>query len=947
MLNALSAIYAGKKNINNRGGAPTTRGGTRPRGASEPSGPSEPRPAHSASTDTDTSSSADRDDGGAPKPKAPQKDATDAKKTEVTVLVVASGGIVADKHTDTGTLAYYHLTGAGFLVSNSCINLPDLSSAGKLSNTLNGDLKICVLVDLDSYNSSSDKETVLAGLIAEMHLVTKKYMLILQTKVSIDPTKAKAINQHAITMLVSNGIIEMGMRRALIVHDGNSGYATDVFNRAVLGDKAPYDLVAVNFNRGSGDSFDKTVTKIKSVIADREEPLPCMVIFQCERVNLFLVALHDVFKLDSYSTKVFSLGNSALLPTSYAYNLYEYHSTNTYVLSVGAAELSRVEHVPLDVAEHDNVAVISNAASTDLAPGKDPSGIYYYGHTRGAARYIMDKRKESGITSGFRIHEYRKDSEEFARINAGWLVFADGAVGLAVHDIETATSNIKVRYRLLVHPSVSKETTVTIRGKQIETGKIIQMDPSTVPLNASPQPAAQTNPVGSSHAKEPDASASAMPSRSSTGSSGFKAADTQKEKTLVVVNELDTAFTKSLDAYAKNKYGVSYKVITYAEYIKPGFVASLTQDMRLMFEAGDKKDSDLVYNALLSIATVHTVDSCPHLRMLYARGRNNGGLSSDLDLAELVPYHQYKHAYEDTFGGVQDGVYIYEVTMLSTIRKKTAIVVIPNAHKADPKIANRMVGKFQSKAPVAMLLTLVEVNEVRDGSKLANAAKTGYDTGLVYVLVADETDNSMDVLDAIHKETKYNLFVVQLGDKERVGRQDTRFSGWVRESAEAVGTGEYLSNPIPNTILKKATQDEMRTSIKTGRVGYVVTGSRDIDTLEALRDTHDKDGTLRKLICRGDTHAFRFYTALSDVSIGNLDPKGVLVILHESPLLDQSRVDALRKSKITVIVKQTKPSLKLIEQITNAGYKPGSGSSDRYIELESTQISFGMMSEFV
>jgi hypothetical protein len=944
----LNAIVAGKNTINKRSGAPTTRGGTRPGGASEP------RPTRLASTDTDTGSS---DDGDSPK-----SGLTNTGPTiyPVALYVVARNGVVTSEHTGDTSLAGKLLDPIGYKVGGNV----DMRDVGKLATTLNDDpRKVCVLVDVDSYTSGG----IVKGLTAALPLIKREYMLIIKSTDARIMSDLEQINEYAVhtgsTRIDVNRIIRMEPRCVVIVHDSSSN-PEDVWKLAYRSDASFYYLVGVDCgNIKDATGIDLVVKQIEHAFTS--EPRPCKVIFQCANVGRFLVELHSTFLRFVDKTRALSLVDDANRSTGYAYNLYGHADAPGAKVATGPnPRYELVEHKPLKLATDENslVVVISKAVPSRI---HDPDGIY---DENGAARTIRDARAAHKDTSGtaapiaggFKIHLTTVGS--FPDIQTNFLVYADS--GVTVKEVETATSKIKCLYRLLVMPLSQLETHVQIHSKRIETGKIIQMDPSgpsAAPLQTA-APVRETMPVP-------------VPS-SGSGSSGkhIDGIDPREVSTLVVVQDEDKV-TEAISKYMDRKYSTeteTYAVVRYDAFTVTSEKKLDTKYRRLVFVVAevatgtDAKRIYETYDALVALADYYDSRTVPVISIV-----SDAESKRRFNRTDLVPYHLYSVSHYESYAGVD----MYYVPMLSipTVLK-TAIVVIPEAFKKDPKFANEMVGKFRDNKPIhdtAMRLVLVPVQQegVRAGA-LDAAVVEWSGKGLAYVLVIDETDASMDVLDTIRNEVNYNLFVVRFGE-ERAGRKDTKFSGWVRESA---GNDDGKKNPIQNTILKKAGRAEMIESVlnsitRSAPIAHVVTGTSSINTLEEFRDKYDRDGKLRRFICGGNTHAFAFYSTLNAVptDLSENDKKqAVLVIALPVDALDttEKTIQLIKNMKCRVILWMTDKEnvtagLLKTQKYMSAAIKDvlratdnGKTEKSDYIELTLKQPGvpankFGIMGEFV
>ncbi len=952
----LRAISTGKKNIDKRRGAPTTRGGPRPGGASEP------RPTRLASTDTATGSS---DDGDSPKSGLTNKGPT---MLPVALYVVAKNGVVPGEHTGDTSLAGKLLDPIGYKVDWNV----DMRDVSNLATTLNDDRrKVCVLVDVDSYTGGG----IVKDLTAALPLIKREYMLIIKSTDSGIMSDLEQINEYAVdtwsTPIDVNGIIRMEPRCVVIVHDSSSN-PEDVWKLAYKDDASFYILVGIE----CGDikdavSFHRVVALIEH--AFKNDPRPCKVIFQCANVGRFLVELHSTFLRFADKTRVLSLVHDANRSTGYAYNLYGHADAPGAKVATGPKpRYELVEHKPLKLMtdENSNVIVISKAGPSQI---NDPDGIY---DENGAARTIRDARaahkdtsgNAAPIAGGFKIHLTTVGS--FPDIQTNFLVYADSGV---TGKVETATSKIKGLYRLLVMPLSEHETEVGIHGKRIETGKIIQMYPSAAPLQpAAPVHATKPGPV-------PSASASADYSALLGSTHAEHAAAPQPQQAhaalvarmpttmVVTLTSPGDAYMNRLVEYANAKYrshAETFMTCTWATLVKEGL---LPQYIKLVFWfTGDQTELSPIYNTLAAVcARARTRQESLTIHLVYTATTSYRGTMP-------VPYHMYREASRKAEAGA---VTIELAILPRSATNHTAIVVKPSkaAQANDAMIVGMMVCRLQDKLKSGTEITLVELEAHEQNRLYGEVTRAVKETKrMCCVLLLDEDDTSLDVLDAINTDEgnagNYKLFVVSGDQYDRQDRKDTKLSGWVRDG---VGIDKRLdSMPRQNEILRLITNSERRAyaldASNIEPVAYVVTSSSKVVTPHAFAKTYDTGGKLRKLICGGKTHAFVYNTKTAkQIVLPQLNQKAVLVIaamyssLIEVQSLDKLNCRVLINSRPkTEAGATTNDNQKLIDQIietkrynmgiAHEGIAQEGTIITKYVELiPKVQHAFGMMSEFV
>ena len=976
----LRAISTGK-NYNRRGGARTTLGGQRPGGASGPTR-SGPKPTRLASTDTDTDTDTEKGDEPKPKSGLPNKG---PKIKDVALYVVSKNGMGAE-HTKPDSLAHKLLNATGSNV-NVCVDVRDV---GKLAETLDLESRpVCVLVDLDSYDGS-ELGSVMRGLTSAMSVIKGEYTLIIKTDPS-NPSSVmsdlKQIKEHAMYTdnPEANRIIYMHPRRVIIVHDSSRNPA-DVWARSGLDDGTYYELVGINCgNTDDAGRFADVVTRIER--ACTKEPRPCVVLFQCEKVNLFLVALHATFLSFVDRTRVHSLVDDATsISKGYAYNLYDADKPGV-IVDKGAPKLTLVGHTPLKVAEdveNGDVVVIGKVGASVSPSHDDKAGIY---GKNGAAHIIRDAREsnkdasgnDAPIAGGFKVH--LTTVRTFPNIESNFLVYADlSDVTEAV--INEATSKIKGRYRLLVRQSGSKEATVPIRGAAIETGKIIQMEPGPA--------AAQTKPVDALRAS---GGSSAQLGHASASTAGSHAAPPQPQKahvahgprtksTIVVIrnqsranDQTHTDYIERVDAYADAHYQTETETYGYhkCSEIKSWEPHHLAQYTKLVFWfTGDTEELAPIYSALVAICE-HATD-LPKIHLVYT---GYAAYSRTMPL----PYHMYSENNRTTDNRV---VTIELKPLPLSSNTYTAVVVRPAGpftagRPEDPMIVNMMVHRLQSKLKRTGRIMLQDF-KVSETDKLKHAVTSAVNSkgSTCCVLLLDEDDGSLDVLDAIYPEPTrivgdYRLFVVGDDDKgDRLDRKDTKFSGWVRDN---ISTRDVLAGmPVQNEILRLVTNNEIAayaadatTSTQPVPLAYVVTVGSDYATPRSFVETYDYHGKLRKLICRGKTHAFVYKAKTANgIVLPQLNETAVLVIaVFASPLIRQDSLDKLN-CRVLINAQPKKKSdephdnQNLVDQImaTNRYELRGvhkmaylfNGSETSYVELmpkSQANPAFGMMGQFV
>jgi hypothetical protein len=915
-------------------------------------------------------------DGDAPKPKPKPPPAPKDAPTDVTVLLVAAASGISEKYTGTASLASVVLS-ASRLRASAYVDAGDVRNLATNLNGVSGE--VCVLVDVDSYGK--DRSAVITGLTAALPLMPRPYLLIIQSKDTSIMSDLKQLKEHAALTshnpIHANRVILMNKRRVIIVHDSGNNPA-DVWKRSGLDDGAYYELVGIDLGDIKADgAFGSAVAEITRECSAITPP-PVMVIFQCAHVNLLLVALHATFLGLARDTRVMSLVNGLVNDASrlagYAYNLYD--ATHTKIFGSGSTQLDRATHAPLRMAPNENSDVIVLGM---LGPGKhdDQDGIYL---ANGAAHIVRDARAAhkdaSGnpIIGGFNIHP---KSDGFHSIRSNFLIYADLS-HVTVKQIQAATSEITVPYRILVRPSGSNEKAVTIHGNEVETGKIIQMKPSD-PLKA---PQRHTAPVEAAPASVPSRAFAGPPREEQRLSHAPPAAQmptvaevqliarqlVERERnvtTLVVLSDSNVyaQLKTQLDArYEKDDN--TYKFTTFQEAAHMSDYTATAYALVFWF-TGDKKEFVPIYEAL---GAIHRQTAEAKISLACTSRLTNDSLIP-------VPYHLYSEMNRTS----ADGVTTIEVMMLRAQDSYSsddykAIVVRPSekvTNHDDPiMVVNMMVGKLQEKLkrPVALHLKVFGVTDI-DGLKGA----VGNAYGKCCVVLLDEDDDSLDILDKINLHGNGSLFVVSGKEGERPGRQDTKFSGWMRalDTSRLPEKNEEL--PVQNEILKGIHFNRMSDyafdmDARNGPVAYVVTTKQKYETHQAFVDDYDPRGTLRKLICGGKTHALVYaYTAYDTIQLTRLTQKenAVLVIAAcPAPLIDATSLIGLKcrvlintvtndgKTGNEAIIKQFQDAANYKEIKLHKGIAQKDGVQAAYTEFEfvpsaPTTNKFGMMSEFV
>lgn len=234
-------------------------------------------------------------------------------------------------------------------------------------------------------------------------------------------------------------------------------------------------------------------------------------------------------------------------------------------------------------------------------------------------------------------------------------------------------------------------------------------------------------------------------------------------------------------------------------------------------------------------------------------------------------------------------------------------------------------------------LNVIEVS----GKDLPTKVRTGSQR---YVLLLDEDDRSLDVLDAIHQNDDYKLFV----RSTRTGsRHDTRLSGWVFDDGN--------KRPEFNRVLRKSRYGDLDAYVKeTGRIAYVITGT-DVSSLADFAKQFDTNGTLRKSICDGITYDFTMYREYSHLKLSKPHASAVVVIASSSGLSDITKLDK-GALNCRVMIRETNDNKKAIDALIDTGkYKHStlvvkSGPKQEeytYADLVPTTTGFGMMASFV
>jgi hypothetical protein len=212
------------------------------------------------------------------------------------------------------------------------------------------------------------------------------------------------------------------------------------------------------------------------------------------------------------------------------------------------------------------------------------------------------------------------------------------------------------------------------------------------------------------------------------------------------------------------------------------------------------------------------------------------------------------------------------------------------------------------------------------------------------VLLLDENDQSLDVLDAIHPNDDYKLFV---RSTRLDARHDTRLSGWVFDDGN--------KRPEFNRVLRKSRHGDLDAYVnETGRVAHVITGT-DVSSLADFAHKFDTNGILRKSICDGITYDFKMYRDYSHLKLSKPHANVVVVIASSSGLSDITKLDT-GALNCRVMIRDTKDNKGAIDALINTRkYKNAmlvvkSGPRPEeytYVDLVPTTTGFGMMASFV